>query len=161
MIMMMVVIYVLIPLVLIGLAVGMFWMVIRDYRDKLAILDGVRKRGKISLRIDGDKAIVETEKDKEESLVTRLEKLNEAERRDMAELVRMMREDREMERMRESDRSLAEKAEALRNKNRKPQPVMSSIGRGEDRQVSTNAKVLIPYGLSELDKEILEEFYNK
>jgi hypothetical protein len=159
----MVLIYVLIPLVFIGLAVGMFWMVIREYSNVLDVVDDIRKRGR-EYKIEGNEAIEVKKEGKSVWSPELQERIDVTDKmgKDLAELVKMMQEKREMERIRESDRSLVEEAEALRNKNRKPQPVMSSlIGRGEDRQVSTNAKVLIPYGLSELDKEILEEFYNK
>jgi len=166
-----VLIYVLIPLVLLGIAAGISWAMMREYRHTLNIIERVRGR-EMRMHIDGDVAIpVEKErgvnviKVREKSvwspeLQAQIDKTDKM-GRDLQELVKMTREKWEMERLRESDRNLAERAEALRNKNRKPQPVMSSIGRGNDRPVRTKAEVLIPYELSEMDKDILEEFYNR
>jgi hypothetical protein len=78
---------------------------------------------------------------------------------DLAEVVRIMKEREEAKAMRERDEELIVYAK----RKRKEMPMGSGMtvsGLGEDRPVRVkNSNIAIPFNLSEIDKQILEEFY--
>lgn len=78
----------------------------------------------------------------------------------LEELVNILREDRNDKLRKEKDEELSEYA-YRRMKMVPTGGIMSSIGKGlEETPIKANTHgELIPYGLSELDRAILEEFY--
>ena len=81
---------------------------------------------------------------------------------DLSKLVKMMSEKLERE---ESERRDEELVRYARNKSRSMPPSKNAVmtsNLGEDRPVNIKrTDIAVPYHISELDKQILEEFYNE
>lgn len=73
------------------------------------------------------------------------------------------REDRQRERQeRDQRKSERELAQYVRSKQKEVgPPLMQSSNDDPDRPVRTKAPILIPYGLNEDQKMLIEDFYNK
>jgi hypothetical protein len=72
------------------------------------------------------------------------------------------RESRKQERVeREQEKADKELREYVRSKQKEiDPPLIQSSGDDQDRPVKTKAPILIPFGLSEDERTILEDFYN-
>jgi uncharacterized membrane protein YhiD involved in acid resistance len=78
--------------------------------------------------------------------------------RNLSELIKMMKEEKEMKAMTERDKELSDYAKN-KMKNQPSGNIRTSIG-GEEKPINARTKgELVQYGMSQMERDILEEFY--
>jgi septal ring-binding cell division protein DamX len=82
----------------------------------------------------------------------------EKESKSLEEIAAIMKEARERRDREEKEQELIEYAKSKRKNS--PPPIRISSDYSSDRPVKTDAKILVPFKLDDLDKRILEEFYS-